>query len=79
MDLTSVIAALLALVPAEYAVYVLALCGACAVAAALWKRPADGSKWLALYLVVNALGCNFLAARNNSKNKTVSAPPPAAK
>lgn len=79
MDLTSVIAALLALVPAEYAVYVLALCGACAVAAALWKRPADTSRWMALYQIVNALGCNFLAARNHSEKSAISPLPPAAK
>lgn len=66
MDLSNVLALLLATVPAQYAVYVLAFCGLCAVAAALWARPADGSKWLPLYQLINALGCNFLAARNHS-------------
>ncbi len=78
MDLTSVLAALLALIPAQYALYVLAVCGVCAVAAALWKRPADGSPWLALYQIVNALGCNFLAARNYA-DVTASVPPAATK
>ena len=77
MDLTQVLALLLAYVPAQYAVYVLAACGLCAVAAALWKRPADDSKLLPLYQIVNALGCNFLAARNHSAAPSVQATAPA--
>ena len=74
MDLSSVLVSLLALIPGQYALYVLALCGLCAVGAALWKRPAEGSPWLALYLVVNALGANFLHAQNHSAASVPSSP-----
>lgn len=77
MDLSSVLALLLGYVPTQYAAYVLALCGLCAVASALWPRPADGSSWLPLYQIVNALGCNFLAARNHSAAAPVQAAAPA--
>lgn len=77
MDLTQVLALLLAYVPAQYAIYALAVCGACAVVAALWKRPADDSKLLPLYQIVNALGGNFFAARNNSAAPVQAAAPAA--
>lgn len=64
MDFANLAAMLLAFVPADYATYALAVCGLCAVVAALWRRPADGSKWLPLYNLVNACGANFLHARN---------------
>jgi hypothetical protein len=70
MDLSAVVAVVLALVPAQYAAYLLAVCGVCAVIAALWRRPAADSDWLPLYQLVNALGANFLHARN------ASVPPP---
>ncbi len=66
MDITSVVTALAAFVPAQYAAYVMAACGACALVAALWKRPPDGSAWLPLYQLVSAVGMNFLHARNAS-------------
>lgn len=75
MDLSTVLWALLAYVPAQYVVYVLAFCGLCAVVCVIWKRPADDSKWLPLYQIVNALGANFLHAQNHSA-VTVSAPAP---
>ncbi|CAH2603236.1 conserved protein of unknown function [Rhodovastum atsumiense] len=64
MDITTVVTAVLGLVPAEYGVPMLTLCGASAIIAALWPRPADGSRWLPLYQLVNALGANILHARN---------------
>ncbi len=75
MDPSTALALLLGYVPTQYAVYVLAASGLCAVAAAVWPRPADGSAWLPLYQVVNALGCNFLAARNHSSS-VAAAPAP---
>lgn len=75
MDLSTVLALLLGYVPAQYAVIILVACGLCAVAAAIWPRPADGSPWLPLYQVVNALGCNFLAACNHSAVSTATPAP----
>ncbi len=66
MDLSQIVAALLGMIPAQFATYVLAFCGLCALAAALWPRPPDGSKWLPLYRLVSACGGNFLHAKNAS-------------
>jgi hypothetical protein len=74
MDPSTVVAAVLALVPAQDAVYVLAVCGLCAVIAALWRRPAADSARLPLYQLVNALGANFLHARNASAPSAGPAP-----
>jgi hypothetical protein len=74
MDLSAVVAAVLALVPAQYAVYVLAVCGLCAVIAALWPRPPANSSWLPLYQLVNALGGNFAHAKNKNAPSAALAP-----
>ncbi|MFT8896256.1 MAG: hypothetical protein ABF968_04755 [Acetobacter sp.] len=54
--------------PARYAADVLSLAtilvALCAIVARHWPRPADGSKWLPLYRVVNALGQNAKHATN---------------
>ena len=60
------ISALFALVPAQYAGYVMAAVGVCAVISMAWK-PAPGSKLYPVYAVVNAIGMNF--------NKASNAPP----
>lgn len=54
MDLSTI----LAFVPVEYGAYVFAVFGICAVVAAVWKQPAEGSKLLPVWAIVNALGAN---------------------
>jgi hypothetical protein len=58
------ITAILALLPAKYAVYVLAGMGASAIASACWKQPAADSRWFALWNIVNKFGANVWHAKN---------------
>lgn len=72
MDTTSLIAQVLSyvlpLVPAEWGADLVSL-GAilvaiCAIVARHWSRPADGSKWLLIYNIINALAQNRKQAAN---------------
>ena len=44
----------------------------CAVIARYWPRPADGSKWLPLYNLVNSIGMNGKHAANADDTKGAS-------
>lgn len=46
-----------------------ALIALSAVIARFWPRPADGSKWLPLYLIVNGLAMNGKHAANADDRK----------
>ncbi|WP_122049708.1 hypothetical protein [Asaia bogorensis] len=68
MDWTTLFQSILPYLPAQIAgnftailTFVVALC---ALIARFWPRPADGSKWLPLYLIVNSIGMNGKHATN---------------
>jgi len=67
-DWQTAFAQILPFVPAAYVgdittigTFLIALC---ALIARYWPRPADGSKWLPLYLLVNSVGMNGKHATN---------------
>jgi len=67
-DWQTLLAQILPLIPAAYAGDIATigtfLVSLCAVIARFWPRPADGSKWLPLYLLVNSVGMNGKHATN---------------
>ncbi|GAA3674713.1 hypothetical protein [Acetobacter lovaniensis] len=83
MDPTTLLASLLSYVlpmlPAKWAADVaslgIVLAGTCAIAARHWPRPKDGSKWLWLYSLVNAIGQNAGHAANADDAAAKASPP----
>lgn len=76
MDPTT-LSALIALIPAQYAVYVAAVGGICAFVASRLPAPsATSAAWYpAVYAVVNFVGCNFGHAKNASPSEKVPPSP----
>ncbi|NVN44427.1 hypothetical protein HW537_11010 [Asaia siamensis] len=73
IDWQTLFSQILPFVPAAYAgdiatigTFLIALC---ALIARYWPRPADGSKWLPLYLLVNGLAMNGKHAANADDTK----------
>ncbi len=68
LDWQQLYASVMPLVPAELAadftVIGTFVVASCAVAARFWPRPAEGSRWLSLYLLVNRLAMNSRHAAN---------------
>ncbi|MFT8471148.1 hypothetical protein [Acetobacter persici] len=70
MDWQSLLASVLPMLPAQYAgdlvtvgTFLVALC---ALLARFWPRPADGSRWMKLYALVNSVAQNKGHATNAS-------------
>lgn len=68
MDWQSLLASVLPMLPAQYAgdlvtvgTFLVALC---ALLARFWPRPADGSRWMKLYALVNSVAQNKGHAAN---------------
>lgn len=61
---TGSIAAVLALVPAQYAICPAGLIVLCAILSAVLTPPADGSRWATAYRLVVLLGANVGWAAN---------------
>ena len=72
LDWQSLYASVLPFIPAEIAndltVIGTFLVALCAIVARFWPRPAVGSKWLALYGLVNVIAMNGKHAANADDN-----------
>ncbi|MCP1246741.1 hypothetical protein NKW54_12425 [Acetobacter cerevisiae] len=68
MDWQSLLASVLPMLPAQYAGNLVTvgtfLVALCALLARFWPRPADGSRWLKLYELVNSVAQNKGHAAN---------------
>lgn len=74
MDWQSLFASLLPFIPAQIAsdltLIATFLVTLCAVLARYWPRPATGSKWLPIYLLINRIGMNSKYATNADDRKS---------
>lgn len=73
IDWTNIFQTILPFVPAEYVgdittigTFIIAMA---AVIARYWPKPADGSKWLPLYHLINTIGMNGKHAANAGDTK----------
>lgn len=73
LDWQQFCASVLPFIPAEIAGDLTAigtfLIALCAIVARFWRRPATGSKWLPIYLLVNRLAMNDRHAANADDHK----------